>query len=218
MSDMTDPRAIIGPEGLSTTVAGLAAQLSGIEKSQDLKVEALRREIALEAARLEGVAEEVRKEARLANEGISRELEIMKNLLMEMGHERWRAHESLHHQEQQAVQVAVEAMDKRLDSMNEFRAQMNDMAREFATKESTDKATTGLESRLFRLEEDTRRRFEVGEATARDRFEKSGHEGRVALRPLEDERTGRVAIIAAIVLVGTILGMIVLAANFLSAP
>ncbi len=211
-----ESQSTIGPEGLATTIASLATQVSSIEKSQDLKVDALRRELVLETSATRAVSEEIRKEAQLANDGITREMENTIRLRAKASEERWTSHAAVHEREHHANTVADDARDKRLESMNAFRQQMSDMTLTYTTKESSDKAVGNLESRLFRLEEDTRRRFELGEATARDRFEKSHQDNRTAMRPLEDERTGRVAIVAAIALVGVILGIVIVVMNLIS--
>jgi hypothetical protein len=173
---MSDKNPTVGPEGVADGVASIAAQISSVEKVLTERIDSVRQQLAYTTNRLD-----------------------------QRHDDDWDNHEKLHSQEQEAVRVAVATMDKRLDSMNEFRAQMGDMTRTFATKETVDKAVASLEARLSRMEEDTRRRFEEG-----------GRESRVALRPLEDANAGRGAIIAAIAVVGSILAIIVIVMNMLS--
>lgn len=58
--------------------------------------------------------------------------------------------------EQQAVEKAEASMNKRLDSMNEFRVQLKDQAATFATREVLDKVIIDVTDRLDRQERDFR--------------------------------------------------------------
>jgi hypothetical protein len=208
---------VVGREGLGTTIAAVAAQISAVEKQAMLQTDALRREMqgAIESLRRETVIEIQR--FTMMIEGVRSQAANDVARIQEVKDLHWKEHEDTHAQEHKALELAMANMDKRLDGMNEFRAQMGDQNKTFATKDETNRAITNLEGRLFRLEEDTRRRFELGEATARDRFEKTGHETRTTLRPLEDMKVGQGAVIAAIIFGISLLGAIVLIANFVTA-
>lgn len=52
----------------------------------------------------------------------------------------------------EAAKVALAAMDKRLDGMNEFRNQLKDQTANFSTKESVDTQMQMLESKIEALQ------------------------------------------------------------------
>jgi len=111
----------------------------------------------------------------------------------------WSAHKEIHAQEQEAIRVALQNMEKRLDGMNEWRGTIGDRDARLATRESV----TSLEARFTRFEEDTRRRFE-----------EMGVELRREVRPGQDMKTSQAAIIAAVVLVIMFIGFLITIANF----
>jgi hypothetical protein len=113
----------------------------------------------------------------------------------------WEAHKDVHHQEQEAIKVALANQEKRLDALNELRGVVDDREKTFATKE----AFGSLEQRFTRFEEDTRRRFE-----------EMGVELRRESRPGQDLKLGTSTIISVIVIGISILGFIIVVANYLS--
>lgn len=52
----------------------------------------------------------------------------------------------------EAAKVALTAMDKRLDGMNEFRNQLNDQTKNFVTKESVDERFMSMQSKIDALQ------------------------------------------------------------------
>jgi uncharacterized protein with HEPN domain len=75
---MTDKQPIVGPEGLGSSVEALAAQVSAIEKSGDLKVDALRRE--WESQHI----------------AVRRELAVLGERIETIISNHWQTHEALH--------------------------------------------------------------------------------------------------------------------------
>ena len=61
-------------------------------------------------------------------------------------------HFKLHEAEQHAVDAAYDAMSTRFDSVNEFRGQMSDQVRTFASREAVDSNKNDAERRLAELE------------------------------------------------------------------
>ena len=126
-------------------------------------------------------------------EGTRETLEAKIEAVSEVKNERWAGHLRQHEAEKHAVDIASQNQEKRLDSLNEFRAQLGDQAKTFVTRDLVDKIESDLDRRLLVLEK--------GDAK---------QEGRVL---------GQGAIVALIVgaigVTGTIITIVVLLANFL---
>ncbi len=115
--------------------------------------------------------------------------------------EQFRSHNREHVQLDRAITLAVASMDKRLDQMNEFRSQLADQVTTFARKESVDA-----------LDSATDRRFEeLRGLIATEREERRANEG--IKRGMGQTTT---VIVAAIGLVGTMLGIVIILANVLT--
>ena len=65
---------------------------------------------------------------------------------------RWQEHSKQHELEQRAVNVASDALTKRLEGMNEIRDQLREQASTFATREALEWKTDELERRLRDVE------------------------------------------------------------------
>lgn len=270
---------IVGQEGLAPTVSALASQLSALEKStnyqfnslsaavvsaaeavrretaaeaqrlntllhenadkSNLKTEALRMEVAQRFARTTTELQRIEDAAQLAlatyresarqqgdiiiskydgviatmNEGLrgeaaaqSRFAEERMERLQEVKNLHWHEHSATHLQQEEAVRVAVTALDKRLDAMNEFRNALTEQASRFVTATAVDSEKA-----------DTRRRFELVEAKLNTLEKEMGRELRSEVRPVQDAKVGQSAIIAAMVVGVSILGVLIVLANYLSA-
>lgn len=57
-----------------------------------------------------------------------------------------------HERESEAIKTAADALDKRLDGVNEFRAQLGDQARSFLPRPEYDVQQKALEERMTKLE------------------------------------------------------------------
>ena len=120
------------------------------------------------------------------------------------------AHKQQHAAESDAVMAATSAMDRRLDSMNEFRDQLRDQAATFIRREQLDSFIAQYE----------RAHDEVVQAIRTEREERRSQEAAHALihRGEEGVKRGMSAsvaiIVGAITLAVTILGAIILVANF----
>src|SRR5688572_20043679 len=126
---------VVGREGLGTTVAAVAAQISAVEKQGIQQNEALRRELLLEVRQVGTIISE------------------------------WReAHEAVHVQQQRALEAATAALVDKLADMNEFRQQSRDRETLFANRESVEKEFDGVHRTMQAEKEDTRHRFEQMEA------------------------------------------------------
>jgi len=60
-----------------------------------------------------------------------------------------------------ALAIATAALEKRLDGLNEFRAQLGDQAKSFVTRELHDALAAEVERRVASAQADVDRRFEI---------------------------------------------------------
>lgn len=96
--------SVVGPEGVASTIASLAGQLSSVEKNTNSSIEGLRREMLLEVGQVT-------------------------QLIIE-----WRvAHEAVHVQQHRAIDAAVSSLDKRLEGLNELRKVVVERDKAYAT-------------------------------------------------------------------------------------
>lgn len=122
-----------------------------------------------------------------------------------------RAHHDQHAAEQRAVEAAVKAMDRRLDSMNEFRDQLRDQAATFIRREQLESFIGQYERAhdevlaLIQTEREERRKNESDHALI--------HSGSEGVKKGMSQTTG--IIVAAIGVVGTVLGIIIVISNVL---
>ena len=123
------------------------------------------------------------------------------------------AHKEQHASEQRAVDAAVKAMDRRLDSMNEFRDQLRDQAATFIRREQ-------LEAFIAQYE---RAHDEVVQLIRTEREERRGNEATHALVHGNEEGQKKgisqstAIIVGAIGLAATIITVVVVIINFLTA-
>lgn len=128
----------------------------------------------------------------------------------------WINHEHMHELDREGVRVATAALNVRLEGMNAFRAEMNEMSREFLTKDQYDRAHEPLIKRMDITDAENRRLFALLESTMRDRLDIITKDQRALLRPLEDERAGRLALIAAVVFIISLISIVIVVANFVT--
>jgi hypothetical protein len=226
-SDDTRLQPVVGPEGLAITLAGLAQQVGAIEKAADLKVESLRREMAAmvladdrwtgaEIQRFTEMIAAVKAEAKADNDGIHREIDLAKAAVFQMGRDQWGAHTESHQAKDRADDAALAAMNHRLEGMNEFRAQINELTRTLAPRDVVDTLISSIASRLESEKVDTRLRFEKSEAKINALEKEMGRELRAEVRPVQDARVGQLAVVSAVVIGISILSVVIVVANYLS--
>lgn len=125
---------------------------------------------------------------------------------------RWHGHLKQHSQEQEAVEKAVVAMDKRLDGLNELRQAMNDRDKSFTPISAHDE----LARRIDRAELDSRQRFENLDKRINDLSTMASREAREQGRPGQDLKSNQSAIVAVVLFAVTVIGFLVVVVNFLS--
>jgi hypothetical protein len=229
---------IVGPEGLAANLAALASQLGALEKSTnqqfgslaqavEMQAAGIRRETASEAQRLDTLLSENANRSNMLVDALRAELLLQiatiraeianvaavadqrMSRFMEVKDLHWTEHRETHAQQAEAIRLAYAGMDKRLDAMNEFRAQISDMTGTFATKESVDKSVGNVEARVERGELDARRRDELKEAKINDLEKQLGREMRAEVRPVQDMKVGQGALVAAIAVAVSLISIIV---------
>lgn len=134
------------------------------------------------------------------------------------------AHQREHTLNDAAVANAAKAVDQRLSGMNEFRDQLRDQARTFATNAEFQQAMAGMGTRLDQIQGALDRRFLDTVKHTDERYE----ENRRRIEAIEKtdvkgegkalgQGTVVAIIIGAISLVGTVLGIIIVISNFATA-
>lgn len=124
------------------------------------------------------------------------------------------AHKEQHLAEQRAVLAATDSMDRRLDSMNEFRDQLRDQAATFLRREQLEAFVTQYERaheevvQQIRTEREERRAAEAAHALI--------HRGEEGVKKGMSQYTA--IIVAGLGVTATVISVIVVLANFLSAP
>lgn len=203
---MADHHPIVGAEGLATDVESLARQISAVEKQA---------EVGLVNAGNAGVAR---------NESTNAILDLHMHYRDMLNAERKAHADTLYDRDHEAVKVALQTLDNRLAGF----------PKEFAGLS----ALAELGARLTRFEDDTRLRLEKIDQRANDatialerklvdglaQIDKrlnegltlSGAQARAEGRPGQDLKSGSGAVIAAIAFGLSMLGAIVIVANFLS--
>ena len=84
--------------------------------------------------------------------------------------------------DREALQIATTALEKRLDGLNEFRAQLGDQAKTFVTRELHDALASEVERRVNAAQADVNRRFDDDRlAISRLQTENSKLQGALAI-------------------------------------
>ncbi len=204
---MADHHPIVGPEGLASDLEGLARQISAVEKQA---------EVGISGSNAAGVARA---------DALREVLNLHMHYRDMLNTERKEHADTLYDRDHEAVRVALQTLDNRLAGF----------PKEFASLA----ALGELGERLTRFEDDTRQRLEKIDQRANDatialerklvdglaQIDKRLNEGltltsaqaRAEGRPGQDLKQSSGAIIAAVIFAATVLGAIILVANFLSA-
>lgn len=130
-----------------------------------------------------------------------------------LAHEReHKAHEHVHELNDRAVGKAEASVEERLKAMNEFRGQLRDQQATFATRDALEVLRAEIDRRFGEQSHLTQERYETNRASITT-LEKADVKG-------EGRSLGQGAVIAAIIgtvgLAATLLGMIIVIANFVT--
>ena len=204
---------VVGSEGLALNTQAVASQISAVEKSAVQAVDSLRRENLLVketlAVEIAGIVNSIG----LEKECIRRELSHMAKSSESSAFEHWRSHESMHIAQDRSDDAANDALEKRLGILNNDKVQIRDILATVATRESVEVALAASNRNIESEKADSRRRFEMLEAKIYELEKSLIKDIRTEARPGQDLKTSQGAIIAAIGIVATILGVLVVVMN-----
>ncbi|MBA2707353.1 MAG: hypothetical protein H0U59_06075 [Gemmatimonadaceae bacterium] len=218
MNDANTVSPVVGSEGLALNTQAVASQISAVEKSSAQSVDSIRREQALAVSVLDTHIAGITTQIELEKESIRRELAHMVKFTEASSFEHWRSHESMHIAQDRSDDAANEALEKRLGILNNDKIQIREILSSVATRESVDLALQAANRSIESEKADTRRRFETLEAKIHELEKNLSKDIQVESRPGQDLRTSQGTIIAAIGIMATILGVIVVVMNLVSGP
>ncbi len=218
---------VVGSEGLAVNTQAVASQISAVEKSAGQAIDSLRRELLLvldskqaehTAMRLEVqlLVESVQKQIELEKDSIRRELTQAEKFAEASACDRWKSHEALHHAQERSDDAANEALEKRLTILNNDKVQIREILATTATRESLDAAIAAITRNVESEKTDTRRRFESMEAKTYELENRLGNSIRAESRPGQDLSKGVGTILAAITVLGLVIGVLIAVANYMS--
>ncbi len=209
---------VVGSEGLALNTQAVASQISAVEKASAQSVDSIRRENQLSGDVIDMQIKAIITQIELEKGSIQRELSHMVKFTEAASFEHWRSHESLHLAQDRSDDAANEALEKRLGILNNDKIQIREILASVATRESVDLALTASNRNIESEKSDTRRRFEMLEGKIHELEKNLSKDIQVESRPGQDMKTSQAAIIAAIGVVATILGIVIVVMNLVTGP